>query len=129
MKANFGILHPLEFNSKIGKRDRGKAYEGRALTDLQLALGGVTMDADLNRYDTFHVVTAHERMSRSEWEQTYWAAWRTYYTYAHMCTLMCRAAARLFGLYFASWGGQITVLLKAYPGEWPESIKPQVTVR
>jgi len=58
-----------------------------------LALGGVAMDADLNRYDTFHVVTAHQAMSRSEWEQTYWAAWRTYYTYAHMSTLMRRAAA------------------------------------
>ncbi len=59
----------------------------------KLVLGGVAMDTDLNRYDTFHVVTAHEKMSRSEWEQTYWTAWRTYYTYAHMCTLMRRAAA------------------------------------
>ena len=38
MKANFGILPPLEFRSKIGKRDRGKAYAERALADLQLAL-------------------------------------------------------------------------------------------
>jgi radical SAM superfamily enzyme YgiQ (UPF0313 family) len=59
----------------------------------KLALGGVAMDADLNLYDTFHVVTAHQTMSRGEWEQIYWAAWRTYYTYAHMCTLMRRAAA------------------------------------
>ena len=27
----------------------------------KLALAGTAMDADLNRYDTFHVVTAHER--------------------------------------------------------------------
>ncbi len=59
----------------------------------KLALGGVEMDDDLNLYDTFHVVTAHASMSRTEWEQTYWAAWRTYYTYSHMCTLMRRAAA------------------------------------
>jgi hypothetical protein len=59
----------------------------------KLALGGVAMDADLNRYDTFHVVTAHQTMSRGEWEETYWAAWSTYYTYAHMCTLMRRAVA------------------------------------
>ena len=41
MKANFGILPPLEFTSKIGKRDRGKAYAERALADLQFALSGV----------------------------------------------------------------------------------------
>ena len=41
MKANFGILPAIEFNSKVGKRDRGKAYAERALTDLQLALSGV----------------------------------------------------------------------------------------
>ena len=41
MKANFGILPPVEFTSKVGKRDRGKAYAERALTDLQLALSGV----------------------------------------------------------------------------------------
>jgi folate-dependent tRNA-U54 methylase TrmFO/GidA len=41
MKANFGILPPLEFNSKIGKRDRGKAYAERALEDLNLALNGI----------------------------------------------------------------------------------------
>src|SRR5512139_2968896 len=41
MKANFGILPPLEFSSKIGKRDRGKAYAERALADLQFVLEGV----------------------------------------------------------------------------------------
>jgi hypothetical protein len=64
----------------------------------KLALAGVTMDADLNRYDTFHVVTAHPAMSRQEWEQTYWAAWRSYYTFSHMCTLMRRAAATRISL-------------------------------
>ncbi len=41
MKANFGILPPLDITSKIGKRERGKAYAERALGDLQLALNGV----------------------------------------------------------------------------------------
>ena len=35
MKANFGILPPLEFTSKIGKRERGSAYAERALEDLR----------------------------------------------------------------------------------------------
>ena len=64
----------------------------------KLALAGTAMDTDLNRYDTFHVVTAHATMSRSEWEQTYWTAWRAYYTFAHMCTLMRRAAATRISL-------------------------------
>jgi len=41
MKANFGILPPLE--TKINKRERGRAYAERALADLQLALDGVAV--------------------------------------------------------------------------------------
>jgi methylenetetrahydrofolate--tRNA-(uracil-5-)-methyltransferase len=40
MKANFGILPALESTSKIGKRERGKAYAERALEDLALVLHG-----------------------------------------------------------------------------------------
>jgi methylenetetrahydrofolate--tRNA-(uracil-5-)-methyltransferase len=49
MKANFGILPSLELPSKIGKRERGKAYAERALGDLQLALrtiAAVTVPGD-----------------------------------------------------------------------------------
>ena len=42
MKANFGILPPMESTSRIGKRERGKAYAERALGDLSLALSGMT---------------------------------------------------------------------------------------
>lgn len=38
MKANFGILPPLEEAGKIGKRERGKMYAERALADLSLTL-------------------------------------------------------------------------------------------
>jgi methylenetetrahydrofolate--tRNA-(uracil-5-)-methyltransferase len=41
MKANFGILPPLEFAGKIGKRDRGKAYAERALEELTFTVSGV----------------------------------------------------------------------------------------
>ncbi len=58
-----------------------------------LAAAGVPMDSDLNRYDTFHVVTGHAGMSRAEWEAVYWDAWARYYTVEHMVTLMRRAAA------------------------------------
>ncbi len=39
MKANFGILPPLE--AKINKRERGRAYAERALADLRALLDGV----------------------------------------------------------------------------------------
>jgi methylenetetrahydrofolate--tRNA-(uracil-5-)-methyltransferase len=42
MKANFGILPGLEITSKIGKRERGKAYAERALADLQFTLNQMT---------------------------------------------------------------------------------------
>ena len=48
MKANFGILPPLEFTSKIGKRERGSAYANRALTELgQMLSIEVERDAKL----------------------------------------------------------------------------------
>lgn len=38
MKANFGILPPLDETAKIGKRERGKMYAERALADLSFTL-------------------------------------------------------------------------------------------
>jgi radical SAM superfamily enzyme YgiQ (UPF0313 family) len=76
----------------------------------KLALAGTAMDADLNRYDTCHVVTAHPSMSREEWERTYWRAWEAYYTVAHMKTLMRRAAAtgislgKMLNMLVSFWG-------------------------
>ncbi|MBI5353678.1 MAG: methylenetetrahydrofolate--tRNA-(uracil(54)-C(5))-methyltransferase (FADH(2)-oxidizing) TrmFO [Chloroflexi bacterium] len=37
MKANFGILPPLELNKRIGKRERGQLYADRAAKELQEA--------------------------------------------------------------------------------------------
>lgn len=41
MKANFGILPPIEFTSKVGKRERGAGYAERSLADLQLMMNGM----------------------------------------------------------------------------------------
>jgi radical SAM superfamily enzyme YgiQ (UPF0313 family) len=54
---------------------------------------GISMDADLNRYDVEHVCTAHSKMSPKEWQDIYHEAWLLYYTPAHMKTLLRRAAA------------------------------------
>jgi radical SAM superfamily enzyme YgiQ (UPF0313 family) len=59
----------------------------------KLHVAGVAMDEDLNRYDLNHAVTAHGVMSREEWQETYHAAWKTYYTDAHVETVLRRAIA------------------------------------
>jgi methylenetetrahydrofolate--tRNA-(uracil-5-)-methyltransferase len=47
MKANFGILPPLETASKIGKRERGKVYAERALADLSHTLSRVSDESGI----------------------------------------------------------------------------------
>jgi radical SAM superfamily enzyme YgiQ (UPF0313 family) len=54
---------------------------------------GVAMDADLNKYDLNHAVTAHPKMSKENWEETYRKAWKTYYTFDHVETILRRAIA------------------------------------
>jgi radical SAM superfamily enzyme YgiQ (UPF0313 family) len=54
---------------------------------------GVAMDPDLNKYDLEHACTAHQNMSKQEWESIYREAWALYYTDQHMETLLRRAAA------------------------------------
>ena len=59
----------------------------------RLALSGVEMDPDMNKYDLEHVVTRHPKMSKADWERAYRLAWETYYTPEHMTTVMRRAVA------------------------------------
>ena len=40
-----------------------------------------------------HVTVGHAKMSRAEWERAYELAWKTYYSWEHIETLMRRAAA------------------------------------
>ena len=60
----------------------------------QLFENDVTMEADLNSYDTEHVCTAHDIMSDVEWLDIYKKAWELYYTPEHVETLIRRAKAR-----------------------------------
>jgi len=73
----FFYLTPLP-----GSEDHKKLHEA-----------GIAMDADLNKYDLNHAVTAHPKMSQSDWEKTYRAAWENYYTDAHIETVLRRAIA------------------------------------
>jgi len=54
---------------------------------------GVWMDPDPNKYDLDHRVTHHGKMSDAEWEETYEAAWNTFYTFEHMETVFKRMVA------------------------------------
>lgn len=65
----------------------GSADHKRLLED------GVEMDADLNKYDLNHAVTAHPLMSKEIWEDTYRKAWKAYYTDEHIETVLRRAIA------------------------------------
>lgn len=47
MKANFGILPPLEETIKTGKRERGKMYAERALADLSFTLSQLTAGSEV----------------------------------------------------------------------------------
>src|SRR5512144_564803 len=53
----------------------------------------VWMDPDLNKYDVEHVVTAHAKMTREEWQSAYRSAWDVFYTDEHLETIMRRAHA------------------------------------
>ena len=58
-----------------------------------LAQDGVWMDADLNKYDLYHRVTHHARMSDADWDEAYRAAWESFYSFDHIRTILRRAAA------------------------------------
>jgi hypothetical protein len=58
-----------------------------------LAEKGVWMDPDMNKYELEHVVTAHPKMSKEEWQGAYRTAWDIFYTNQHLETVLRRAYA------------------------------------
>jgi hypothetical protein len=51
----------------------------------------------LNRYDLYHRVSHHPKMSDAEWEEAYRAAWQSFYSLDHIGTVLRRAAANPHG--------------------------------
>jgi radical SAM superfamily enzyme YgiQ (UPF0313 family) len=72
---HFFILTPLP-----GSVDHQRLYNAK-----------VAMDTDMNRFDTWHVVTDHPNMSRQELQQLYDDAWYVYYTPEHIRRVMRRS--------------------------------------
>jgi radical SAM superfamily enzyme YgiQ (UPF0313 family) len=54
---------------------------------------GVWMDPDMNKYELEHVVTAHPKMTKQEWQNAYRIAWDIFYTDEHLETVLRRAYA------------------------------------
>ena len=73
----FTMLTPLP-----GSEDHQKLHEK-----------GVWMDPDLNKYDLETATIEHPRMTRDEWQRTYWDAWNWYYSDRHLERLMRRNIA------------------------------------
>lgn len=73
-QASFFMLTPLP-----GSRDH-----------LEALRRAVPVDADLNRYDSFHAVAPHPRMSREAWTRAYDAAWQTFYSVENMTQVLRR---------------------------------------
>jgi hypothetical protein len=58
---------------------------------------GVWMDADLNKYDLYHRVAHHPKMSDAEWDEVYRAAWESFYSFDHIRAVLRRVAANPHG--------------------------------
>ncbi len=66
---------------------------------------GVAMDPDMNKYETEHAVTAHPKMTQTEWEEIYRAAWDIYYSPEHLERILRRAGAT--GINLSSLAGTL----------------------
>lgn len=62
-----------------------------------LSHSGIWMDPDMNKYDLNHRVSHHSKMSDTEWEKAYHAAWAAFYTPEHVRTILRRSAACMLG--------------------------------
>jgi radical SAM superfamily enzyme YgiQ (UPF0313 family) len=85
----------------------------------KLYLRQVPMDPDMNKYDLEHVCTAHPVMSDEAWRDAYRAAWRIYYTDAHVETVLRRGRASGLNL------GKIVEAMTIFSGSTPiEGVHP-----
>ena len=83
----FFILTPLP-----GSQDHKELHER-----------GVALDADMSKYDTFHVTAPHPLMSEQQWLGAYQAGWDSYSTVEHVETVMRRALEWKFDANKVKW--------------------------
>jgi radical SAM superfamily enzyme YgiQ (UPF0313 family) len=87
----------------------------------RLFKAGIPMDADLNRYDLYHITTEHSKMTRAEWAYAYDMAWKNYYTPEHVETILRRAIATKASagntLFLVTWFKGCTQIENVHPLE------------
>lgn len=99
----FFILTPLP-----GSQDHKELYEQ-----------GVALATDMNTYDSVHVTMPHARMSEQELLDAYHQAWDTYYTPAHVETVIRRAKSWQFSMDKVKW-----MMLSFYAAAKVEGVHP-----
>ncbi|MBM3223396.1 MAG: radical SAM protein [Candidatus Tectomicrobia bacterium] len=67
-----------------------------SMDHLHAVQNGVPIDADLNRYDSFHPTMDHPHMSRDQWFETYKQAWKAFYNFENMRNILQRATPRMY---------------------------------
>ncbi len=99
----FFILTPLP-----GSQDHQELYER-----------GVSLEPDMNQYDSVHVTTAHSRMSKQELLDVYHHAWDAYYTPEHVERVMRRSKRWRFSTNKVKW-----MMLSFYCAASIENVHP-----
>ncbi len=77
-QASFFLLTPLP-----GSRDH-----------YNMVTSGARMDSDLNKFDSFHVLTDHPLMTADEWRQAYQEAWDVFYDNQNLKRVLLRAGKK-----------------------------------
>lgn len=67
-----------------------------SMDHLHAVQSGVPIDADFNRYDSFHPTMDHPNMSRDEWFEAYKQAWHDFYSFENMRNILQRATPRMY---------------------------------
>jgi radical SAM superfamily enzyme YgiQ (UPF0313 family) len=57
---------------------------------LMMARRGEWMHSDFNLFDSHHEVTSHPRMKNGAWRESYFEAWRTFYSFENMKEILRR---------------------------------------
>lgn len=57
---------------------------------LMMSRRGEWMHPDFNRYDSHHAVTVHPYLKNGAWEDLYFEAWRTFYSFENMKAILQR---------------------------------------
>jgi len=81
-----------------------------------LVRAGAAMDPDYNKFDSFHAVTDHPKMTREEWSQAYLDAWQSFYTFDHLRERLLAASERTYwGLFKNYVWYKMAVLERTHP--------------